>query len=54
MSLFIQVTIYDDETGEVERVLADHYGDNLGYEVSRLFDQMGEKVRKIVDPSSDD
>lgn len=50
MSLLIQVTIYNEESGEVSAQFVKTYESNYGYEVERIFDDLGDKFSVIVDP----
>lgn len=49
--VLIQVTIYDDETGAVYEQYIDNYSGEYGYEVARIFDHLGQKIAKKIDPS---
>mgnify|MGYP001608882793 CR=1 FL=1 len=51
--VLIEVTIYDDESGEVsDRVIVNYRGE-YGFEITRTFEQLGERIARKVDPSHD-
>lgn len=53
-ALLIQVTVYDDETREVGQQFVRHYEGSYGYEVEKVFDVLGQKVAKVIDPDYED
>jgi len=53
MSVLIEITIFDEVTDEVISKILRTYDGSYGYEVERTFEQLGEKVAKIIDPQHD-
>lgn len=48
--LLVELTIFDDETGEIEKRIVKTYQGSYGYEVRRFFDRLGEQFAKLIDP----
>ena len=48
--LLIEVTVYDEETGEVFSRHVETYTGSYGYEVENMFDRLGQKFAPIADP----
>jgi hypothetical protein len=51
--LLVEITIFDDETGEVETRAIKTYQGNYGYEVRNFFERLGERFAKLIDPYDD-
>lgn len=51
--LLIEITFFNEETGEIEKKLLKHYEGSYGYEVRGLFEKLGEQIAKMVDPYDD-
>ena len=51
--LLVEVTIFDEETGEIERKIIKNYQGHYGYEVFTLFEQLGEQFARRIDPYYD-
>lgn len=47
--MLVEVKIYDDDTGEVEKSYIEIYTGNLGWEVEHIFNKVGFKFAKIMD-----
>lgn len=50
MNILVKVTLYDETTGKVEEQIVEHYDGSYSWEVSQMFDLLGEKVAKKFDP----
>lgn len=53
MSILIQVTIFDEYTGAVERQIAQTHSGTHWFEILQTFEKLGEKVAKIACPGWD-
>jgi len=51
-AILIDITVYDDETGEVFNRHVETYTGSYGYEVESMFDRLGRKFAPIADPYS--
>ncbi len=51
--VLIEVTIYDDESGEVSERLVVNYSGEYGWEITQAFEKLGERIASKVDPSHD-
>jgi len=49
-ALLIEVTVYDEETGEVFSRHVETYTGSYHYEVTGMFDRLGAKFAPIADP----
>ncbi len=49
--VLIQITIYDDETGDVVKQIVENYSGEYAFEIVRFFEIVGEKVAKMIDPN---
>jgi hypothetical protein len=49
-ALLIEVTVYDDATGEVFSRHVETYTGSYGYEVTSMFDKIGAKFAPVADP----
>ena len=47
--LILQVTIIEEGTGEVVKQIIEPCQTNYGYEVTRLFDRVGEAMAHLID-----
>lgn len=54
MSILIQVTIFDEDTGAIEQQIVQTHSGSYGYEVAQTFEKLGEKVATILCPGWDD
>lgn len=52
-AILIQVTVFDEETGAAELTVVKTYEGSYGYEVRRMFERLGEKFSRLIDPSDD-
>jgi len=50
-SLILEVTIFDNETGEVLKKIIKSCETSYGYDVERLFSRIGEEMATVVDPN---
>lgn len=48
--VLIQVTIYDEDTHAVQEQFVEQYGGSYGWEIERVFSNLGEKIAKKIDP----
>ncbi len=48
--LIVEIKVCDEVTGLVEQHFVETYGDNLGYEVERMFDRLGRRFARVMDP----
>ena len=49
-ALLIEVTAYDEDTGEVFSRHVETYTGSYHYEVAAMFDKLGEKFAPVADP----
>lgn len=52
-ALLIEITVYEEDTGEVTSRHVETYTGSYGYEVKNMFDRLGEKFAPIADPYSE-
>ena len=53
MSIIIEVTIYDEDTGVVEQRIIETHSGYRGYEVAEDFEKLGRRVAEIIHPGWD-
>jgi hypothetical protein len=52
MSILIEATIVDDKSGEVSNRIIKICESSYGYTIADVFDELRNKVVKIIDPNS--
>lgn len=51
--VLVQVTICDTGTGEVEQVFIETTDSQYKWDIERVFERLGERVAKLIDPNSE-
>ena len=51
-SVLVQITLFSEETGEVVKSTVHTYTGSYHWEVTRMFEKIGEEVANAVDPDS--
>lgn len=49
-TLLVEVTLFDEDTGEVEMKVIKTYQGSYGYEARGFFERLGEQFAKLMDP----
>ena len=49
-ALLVQVTVFDEDTGDIEQTIVKTYEGNYGYEIRSFFERLGERFSKLLDP----
>lgn len=49
-AIYVHIIVADEDTGEVKSQFVDRYTGGLGWEVKKMFSQLGDKLAVVADP----